>query len=70
MKLHEKAKNRPEEIQEINGVRVCCSKEFFIDKGSDGTRVYVGLGKDRVEKAVKRLPRDACTGVAQQEKKF
>ena len=53
----------------INGVRVCCSKEFLIDKGSDGTRVYVGLGKDGVEKAVKRLPRDACTGLAQQEKK-
>ena len=69
MKLHEKVKNHQEGIQEINGVRVCCSTEFLINKGSDGTRVYVGLGKDGVEKAVKRLPRDVCTDVAQQEKK-
>ena len=68
MKLYEKANNHSEEIQEINGVSVCCSKEFLIDKGSDGTRVYVGLGKDGVEKAVKRLPRDVCTDLAQHEK--
>ena len=68
MKLHEKAKNHPDGIREINGVRVCCSQEFVIGKGSDGTRVYAGLGKDGVEKAVKRLPRDACTGLAHREK--
>ena len=62
-------KTHPEKIKEINGVRVCCLPEFVIGKGSDGTRVYVGLGKDGVEKAVKRLPRDACSSLAQQEKK-
>ena len=67
--LREHAKSHQEEIQEINGVRVCCSETFLIGKGSDGTRVYVGLGKDGVEKAVKRLPRDACSSLAEQEKK-
>ena len=59
----------PEEVKEVNGVRVCCSKEFLIGKGSDGTRVYIGLGKDGVERAVKRLHRDFCSGLAEQEKK-
>ena len=67
--MREKAKKPQKEIQEINGVRVCCSKEFLIGKGSDGTRVYLGLGNDGVEKAVKRLPRDACSSLAEQEKK-
>ena len=54
-------------MKEVNGVRVCCSKEFLIGKGCDGTRVYVGLAIDGVEKAVKRLPRDACSSLAEQE---
>ena len=69
IKLLEYGKTHSEEIEEVNGVRVCCSKEFLIGKGADGTRVYVGLGKDGYERAVKRLPRDACAGVAEQEKK-
>ncbi len=48
---------------------VCCSKDFLIGKGSDGTRVYIGLGKDGVERAVKCLHRDICSGLAEQEKK-
>ena len=68
--LREYAKTHPKEIKEVNGVRVCCSKQFLIGKGSDGTRVYMGLGKDGIEKAVKRLPRDACYNLAEQEKKI
>ena len=68
MNLLDYAKTNPEKIQEINGVRVCCTEEFLIGKGSDGTRVYVGLGKDGIEKAVKRLLKDACYNLAQQEK--
>ncbi len=68
-KLSQYGKMHPEEIKEVNGVRVCFSKEFLIGKGSDGTRVYIGLGKDGVERAVKRLPRDSCSGLAEQEKK-
>ena len=60
----------PDEIKKVNGVRVCCSEQFLIGKGCDGTRTYVGLGKDGKEKAVKRLPRDACAHLAEQEKKI
>ena len=63
-------REHPEEIKEVDGVRVCCSKDFLIAPGSDGTRVYIGLGKDGCEKAVKRLPRDICTGLAEQEKEI
>ncbi len=31
--------------------------------------MYIGLGKDGVERAVKRLHRDFCSGLAEQEKK-
>ena len=55
-------------IKEINNVRVCFSKEFRVGKGSDGTRVYVGLGRDGYERAVKRMPRDILSS-AEQEKK-
>ncbi len=68
-KLSEYFKIHPEEVKEVNGVRVCCSKEFLIGKGSDGTRVYIGIGKDGVERAVKRLHRDFCSALAEQEKK-
>ena len=69
IKLREYGKTHAEDIKDVNGVRVCCSNEFLIGKGSDGTRVYVGLGKDGYERAVKRLPRDACVGLAKQEKR-
>ena len=68
IKLREYGTKYPDEIKEINGVRVCCTEEFRIGRGSDGTRVYVGLGKDGYEKAVKRLPKDDCC-LAEQEKK-
>jgi serine/threonine protein kinase len=59
----------PDKIKVVNGVRVCCSTDFVIGKGDDGTRVYVGLGIDGYERAVKRLPRDAiCVDLAEHEK--
>jgi serine/threonine protein kinase len=69
IKLLEYGQEHPEEIKDINGVRVCCSKEFIVGRGSDATRVYIGLGKDGYERAVKRLPKDECDGLAEQEKK-
>ena len=63
-------RDHPEKIKEVNGVRVRCSQDFCIGNGADGTRVYVGLGKDGCEKAVKRLHRDQCTGLAEQEKEI
>ncbi len=66
-RLLEYAKEYSDEIKDINGVRVCCSKEFLIGRGSDGTKVYIGLGKDGYERAVKRLCRDDCASLAEQE---
>ena len=57
-----------QEIKEINDVRVCFSEEFRVGRGSDATRVFVGLSRDGCERAVKRLPRDDCACFAEQEK--
>ncbi len=65
MKLLDYGRDHP--VKQVNGVRVCCSDEFLIGKGADGTRVYVGLGKDGVERAVKCLSRDDCADRAEQE---
>ena len=62
--LGEYARTHAQQFKEVNGVHVCFSKEFLVGKGSQGTRVCVGLGKDGVKKAVKRLPRDACCSLA------
>ena len=69
-KLLECGRSHPEKIEEVNGVRVCFSKEFRIGLGADGTRVYIGLGKDGCEKAVKRLLKDICTDLAEKEKEI
>ena len=68
--MHEYGRTRPQEIKEINDVLVCFSNEFLIGRGSDATRVYVGLGRDGYERAVKRLPREDCACLAEQEKKI
>ena len=68
--LCEYAKTNPEEIRVVNGVYVCCSEEFLIGQGSQGTCVYVGLGTDGVEKAVKRLVRNTSSSLAKQEMKI
>ena len=60
----------PKDVKEVNGVRVCCSEKFLIGQGCDGTRTYVGLGKDGSEKAVKCLRKDAWRNLAEQEKKI
>ena len=69
-KLLKCGRDRAKKIKVINGVRVCCSEEFCIGRGADGTRVYVGLGNDGCEKAVKRLQRDSCTSLAEKEKEI
>ena len=69
IELLEYGRENPEEIKNVSGVRVCFSSRFCIRKGSDGIRVYVGLAEDGSEMAVKRLPRDECAFLAEQEKK-
>ncbi|XP_046844914.1 serine/threonine-protein kinase/endoribonuclease IRE1-like [Xenia sp. Carnegie-2017] len=58
----------PRKVKLVNGVKVICSEEFLLGKRSDGTRVYLGLGKDGYGKAVKRLLRDNCSELAEREK--
>ena len=70
IKLLEYGRDDPQRIEEINDVRVCFEKEFLIGRGSDATRVYVGLSKDGYERAVKRLVRDDCGHLAEHEKKI
>ena len=70
VKLREYGQTHAREIKEINDVRVCFSNEFLVGRGSDATRVYVGLSRDGYERAVKRLPRDDCACLAKQEKKI
>lgn len=67
IKLRKVGETNPTQIREINGVRVCCTIDFLIGMGGDGTRVYIGLGKDGYERAVKRLPRDSCAFLADKE---
>ena len=68
--MHEYGQTHPQEIKEINDVRVCFSKEFLVGRGSDATSVYVGLSRDGYERAVKRLARDDWACLAEQEKKI
>ncbi len=70
IQLRKYGREHPTEIKEVNGVRVCFQDQFCIGMGSDGTRVYVGLGKDGVERAVKRMRRDACAYSAEHEKQL
>ena len=68
--MREFGRTRPEDIKEINDVRVCFLDEFLVGKGSNATRVYIGLGRDGCERAVKRLLRDECACLAEQEKRI
>ena len=70
LKLLECGRSHPEKIKEVNKVRVCFSDEFRIGVGAQGTVVYVGLGEDGCEKAVKRLVRAVSTDVAEKEKEI
>ena len=48
------------EITIINDNGVCFQEEFLIGRGSYGTEVYVCLGTDGIERAIKRLPKFLC----------
>jgi hypothetical protein len=50
----------PELITIINDNGVCFKEEFSIGSGSYGTEVYVCLGSDGIERAIKRLPKYLC----------
>ncbi|XP_046854953.1 uncharacterized protein LOC124447988 isoform X4 [Xenia sp. Carnegie-2017] len=70
LKLIQYGRNRNTEVKLVGDVRVIFSDEFCIGKGSNETRVFLGLRKDGYCKAVKRILRDNCIKSAQQEKKI
>ncbi|XP_046856575.1 serine/threonine-protein kinase/endoribonuclease IRE1-like isoform X2 [Xenia sp. Carnegie-2017] len=58
------------EVKQVSDVRVIFSDDFCIGKGSNETRVFLGLRKDGYGKAVKRIRRDNCMKLAQKEKEI
>ena len=60
----------PSEILEINGVRVCLKEEFLIGTGGQSMGVYVGLGRDGSEKAVKLFFKATHGQLAEKEKEL
>ena len=70
LKLIKYRRNPNVEVKHVDNVRVIISEEFCIGRGSDGTRVYLGLKKDGYGKAVKRIRRDNCITIAQKEKEI
>ncbi|CAB4029471.1 serine threonine- kinase ppk4-like isoform X2 [Paramuricea clavata] len=59
-RLLEVWKSNPELITIVNDNGVCFKKEFVIGRGSYGTEVYICLGSDGIERAIKRLPKFLC----------
>lgn len=47
----------PESMTIINSNGVCFEKEFKIGSGSSGSEVFICLGSDGIERAIKRLPK-------------
>ncbi|XP_046855933.1 uncharacterized protein LOC124449034 [Xenia sp. Carnegie-2017] len=69
LKLIEYGRNPSVKVKVVGNVRVIFSDEFCIGKGSNETRVFLGLTKDGYGKAVKRISRDNYLEPAQHEKK-
>ncbi len=53
-------KSDPKSMALVNDNGACFQKEFLIGSGSYGTEVYICLGSDGVERAIKRLPKLMC----------
>ena len=60
----------PDKIIEVNGVRVCLDTEFLIGTGGQSDGVYLGLGTDGTEKAVKVFLKNTHGHLAEQEKEL
>jgi serine/threonine protein kinase len=58
----------PESITTVNDNGVCFKEEFAIGRGSYGTEVYICLGSDRIERAIKRLPKHLCKKFLENER--
>ena len=64
----EHGQKRPNEILQINGVCVCLKEGFLIGKGGESNGVYIGLGTDGCEKAVKLFLKATHGHLAEEEK--
>ncbi|XP_028414119.1 serine/threonine-protein kinase/endoribonuclease IRE1-like [Dendronephthya gigantea] len=58
----------PTSITIINGNGVCFEKEFIIGSGSSGTDVFICLGSDGIERAIKRLKKVAFGTLLENER--
>ena len=70
--LFERGRNHTGEILEITGTRVCLENEFLVQEKSAGQcgGVFVGLGTDGVEKAVKVFLKAKQRDLAEHEVKL
>ena len=68
--LLKRARDPSVEVEQVSDVGVIFSDDFCIGKGSNETRVFLGLRKDGYGKAVKRIRRDNCMKLAQKEKEI
>jgi serine/threonine protein kinase len=69
-KLIEHGRKCPDDILEINGVRVCLKEEFLVGSGGQSNGVYVGLGRDGSEKAVKLFFKATHARLAEKEEEL
>ena len=52
--------SKPQLITMVGNNGVCFQEQFSIGTGSYGTQVYICLGTDGIERAIKRLPKVPC----------
>jgi hypothetical protein len=67
-RLLERWENDHESITLVNDNGVCFKEEFAIGRGSYGTEVYVCLGSDGIQRAIKRLPKHLCKKFLENER--
>ncbi|CAB4009952.1 serine threonine- kinase ppk4-like, partial [Paramuricea clavata] len=67
-KKFERLLNLWDNVTLISGYGVIFEKEFLIGSGSCGTEVYICLGSDGIERAIKRLPKQLCTKLLKNER--
>jgi DNA polymerase elongation subunit (family B) len=67
-KKFEQLLNLWDNVTPISGYGVIFEKEFLIGSGSYGTEVYICLGSDGIERAIKRLPKQLCTKLLKNER--
>ena len=60
--------SEPQSITIVGNNGVCFQEDFSIGTGSYGTEVYICLGSDGIERAIKRLPKLPCKKLLKNER--